>query len=215
MTDETTEAPQTTRRHWDQPTGKERAFAKYLVDLLGSRDTNGNEKTKPNRAALAALRRGLKSPGEATEMFPYVAWAFGDNMSPQREDDYLLVAALFATHQGKSKPYAKTDDVRRNSLGGSFARLRIKTESGSVEKRFVALLNASREELTTHLRHAISLLKAHDVDVDWAQLLHDIKGWEWPGRPVQRRWAYGYWYTDWKTENPSIQPDEEASADSE
>ena len=148
-------------------------------------------------------------------MFPYVAWAFRDDMSGQREDDYLLVAALFATHQGTGKPYPKIDDDRRNSLGGSFARLRAKAESGSIEKRFVALLNASREDVTTHLRHAITLLKAHEVNVDWAQLLHDLNGWEWSGRPVQRRWAYGYWYTDWKTEDTSTQPAEEAAADSE
>lgn len=212
MTDEVTATPLPIIHSWNQPTEKERAFVEYLVSLLGVKDANGNERTKPNRAALAALRRGLgKEPGEATEMFPYVARWFSGSMSSQREDDYLLVAGLFAAHQRTGKPYPKIDDARRNSLGGSFARLRVKTESGSVEKRFVALLNASREDLTTHLRHAIALLKANDMDVDWAQLLHDLDRWEWSGRPVQRRWAYGFWYTDWtsESESASAQPAEQ------
>jgi CRISPR system Cascade subunit CasB len=179
------------------PTDHERAFVEHLIRLLGAENPTAG--AKPDRAALAALRRGLgKEPGEAAEMFPYVIPWCG-NEPEHRQNDYFLVAALFASHQGRRGPHAAASGVQRNNLGGSFEALAKKAESGSIERRFVALLNASREDLTTHLRYAISLLKAHEIGVDWAQLLHDLRGWEWSGRPVQRRWAEGYWYADYTT----------------
>ena len=116
-------------------------------------------------------------------------------MDEYRQNDFFLVASLFALHQGRYGPHPTVSDPRRNSLGASFIVLFEKTKSDSIEKRFVALLNASREEVDEHLRHAISLLKAHNVGVDWAQLLHDLNGWGYASRSTQRRWAQGYWQT--------------------
>ena len=183
----------TDRSGWGQPTKHENDFVQQgLIRLLGGEKPAA---ANPQWAALAALRRGLgKSPGEAAEMFPYVIPWCGGEMSEYRQNDYFLVASLFALHQGRAAPHPSISDSRRNSLGGSFQLVAKKTESGSIEKRFVAMLNASREELDSHLRHAIALLKAHEIGVDWAQLLHDLKDWEWSSRPVQRRWASGFWY---------------------
>ena len=129
-------------------------------------------------------------------MFPYVIQWCGA-LSESRQNDFFLVAALFASHQGITPPHPAISDRLRNSLGASYQILSIRTESGSIEKRFVALLNASRTELDDHLRHAIKLMKANNVGVDWAQLLHDLNGWNWPSRAIQRRWASGYWYTEY------------------
>jgi CRISPR system Cascade subunit CasB len=187
------------------PTDHERAFVEHLIRLLGPEHVAPGAKadraTRADRASLAALRRGLgKEPGEAAEMFPYVIPWCG-NEPEYRQNDYFLVTALFASHQGRRGPHAGINSAQRNSLGGSFELLAKSAESGSIEKRFVALLNASREDLTSHLRYAISLLKAHEIGVDWAQLLHDLRGWEWSGRSVQRRWAEGYWYADYGNGN--------------
>lgn len=144
---------------------------------------------RDDRAALAALRRGLgKRPGEAAEMFPYVV-PFCAQLSESRQNDFFLVAALFAAHPGAPG----TQGSQRSNLGASYRTLAAKSESANVERRFVALLNASREDLDTHLRHAVSLLKAHDVTVDWAQLLRDLAGWNWESRAIQRRWSQAYW----------------------
>ena len=125
-------------------------------------------------------------------MFPYVIpWCA--HMPDYDQNNYFLVASLFALHQGRSGPHPTVTDARRNSMGASFKKLHEATKSGSIEKRFVALLNASRDELDDHLRHTVSLLKANDVGIDWAQLLHDLSGWGWVSRSVQRRWAQGYW----------------------
>lgn len=186
------------------PTDHEKRFIQRgLVLLLGG---DNPATAKPDRAALAALRRGLgKTPGEAAEMFPYVIPWCGEDMSEYRQNDFFLVAALFALHQGTTAPYPTITDARRNSLGGSFRLLKTKTERGSIEKRFVALLNASRDELDEHLRYAVSLLKAHNVGIDWAQLLHDLSDWNRSSRLVQRRWAYGFWYTEYSNQ-PATPP---------
>lgn len=208
------------RQDRNLPTKHEADFAQYLVGLLGAR---GNTSTaKPDRAALAALRRGLgKTPGEAPEMFPYIIPRCS-GLGEFRQNDFFLVAALFASHQGIAAPFPAVTDARRNSLGGSFRLLAERTNSGSIEKhsgsiekRFIALLDASRDELAEHLRHSASLLKAHSVGIDWAQLLHDLNGWDWPSRSVQRRWAYGYWYTSAPPEESNVRPEASATPNSQ
>lgn len=173
----------------------EHRFIAYLAGLAGKtlsgdeRKENGKEK---NLAALAALRRGLgKQPGEAAEMFPYVMPFIGDRLPQRRQEDYFLVAALFAAHQ---LIWPHVDDQHQpTNLGASFRRLHAAFESGSIEQRFAALLNADRADLPEHLRHAITLLRAHDVPVDWLQLLRDLAWWDAERRGVQRAWARAYW----------------------
>jgi CRISPR system Cascade subunit CasB len=123
-------------------------------------------------------------------MFPYVVPWLGDDMAAARQNDYFLVASLFAAHQG-SWP---ADKGTPSNLGASFRLLAAKTDSGSIEKRFAALLSAGREDLPEHLRHGVSLLRAHEVPVDWARLLHDLRGWNWESRSVQRAWAQAFWH---------------------
>lgn len=172
------------------PLDREHAFTDYLANLV----------KQENRAALAALRRGLgKTPGEAAEMYPYVMPFIGDTLSLRRQNDFFLVASLFATHQigWPGSPNEK----RGTNLGASFRRLRAAVDSASIEKRFVALLNAEREDLPDHLRHAISLLKAHEIPVDWFQLLRDLAGWEWESHSIQRAWSLAFWRDESPTES--------------
>jgi CRISPR system Cascade subunit CasB len=176
------------------PTDRDRDFITFLAALAG-KDSTGQERgeKQKNLAALAALRRGLgKRPGEAAAMFPYVV-PFVPDLS-RRPEDYFLVASLFASHQ-LFWPHP-ADPHELTNLGASFHWLRSKVDSGSIEKRFVALLDAPREDLPEHLRHAVSLLKAHDVPLDWLQLLLDVHGWDWESRSVQYAWARAYWRVD-------------------
>jgi len=158
-----------------EPTDHERSFTDWLHTLT----------QKEDRAALAALRRGLgKPPGDAPEMHRFILRWLPGNTNPWQEEPYYLVASLFAFHQKA---------MRGGNLGASFSRLARAVESDSTEKRFVALLNCHRDDLPNHLRHAVGLLKSKEVPIDWAQLLHDIKGWDWESRTVQRDWARGFW----------------------
>lgn len=158
-----------------RPNEHQLRFVQYLCGLAEAE----------NRAALAALRRGLgKPPGTTPEMFRYVEpWL----PSSYGGEDHYLVAALFALHP------ASTDS---GNLGTTFAQVRHArggTEAeDSLEKRFVALLNSHQDDLPDHLRHAVSLARGH-APVNYAQLLADLAYWDHPDRFVQRQWARAYW----------------------
>lgn len=175
------------------PSSAERAFARYLEGLHERED----------RAALAALRRGLgKRPGEAAEMHPYVVpWLPPDAM-PGQEETYYLIASLFAWHPTGWPAGAHPREA--TNLGASFARLAQRAESGSLEGRFVALLNCHQEDLPAHLRRAVGLLKSKEIPVDWAQLLSDVRSWGWESRSVQLEWARAFW--GGRRESPPSQP---------
>ena len=139
---------------------------------------------RDDRAILAHFRRGLgKEPGTATEMFPYIAPFTNDIKKRSQENAYFLVASMIGLYH-KAKKTA-------GNLGDSIWLM--KDESGSIEKRFVALLNADEEDLPQHLRQIISLLKSKEKPINWLQLLKDIKFWSHENRSVQRNWAYGFW----------------------
>jgi CRISPR type I-E-associated protein CasB/Cse2 len=83
-------------------------------------------------------------------------------------------------------------------------------EDAGVERRFAALLDASREALPHHLRHLVRLLddRAPEAGIDYRQLAIDITKWDDPDRNVQVRWARGFW--SWRpgdaTENTGAVP---------
>lgn len=168
---------------------------------------------RKDRAALAALRQGLgRSPWEVGSSHEVVVPRLPrSDLREADEEAYYHVAALFAFYpttdwigagadaadagdSATTRPAAR--EIR--NLGVSFRQLARKTGSESIGARFVALLSASREEqeLQDHLRHAVGLLRAHEIPIDWAQLLHDVLGWERDRTPVQRAWARAFWRSD-------------------
>lgn len=152
------------------------AFIAFLIQLRDSK----------RRAPLAALRRGLGRPlGTAIEMYPYVI-PFIDGLSGWREDAYFLVAALFALHPAPGG---------NGSFGKTVARIRSVRTAGheSLEKRFLALLDADTEQLPNVLRQMISLARSAEVPVDWSRLLSDLSAWDHPDRYVQQGWARSYY----------------------
>ncbi len=154
------------------------SFIAYLESVL----------KRDDRAILAHLRRGLgKEAGTAMEMFPYIA-RFTNNFYRNEENAYFLVASLFGLYPIYSW---KSDEKGRNNLGKSMSFL--KDDSGSIEKRFVALLNSDEEDLPNHLRQIISLLKSKDAPINWHKLLRGIKQWNRSDRRIQREWAKGFW----------------------
>lgn len=160
-------------------------FIKYLESLAATED----------RAALAELRRSLgQPPGLAAAAYRHV---YQFNPSPYDEAAYALVAGLFALHPQSWQP--AEGETSKNNFGASLARLKKRveenrrTEDKGTERRVVALLNSHVDELPEHLRHAVSLCKAHDVPVDWRALLADLRHWSHEDRYVQRQWARAFW----------------------
>ncbi len=201
-----------------------RPFVEYLERLAGveasENDVEADESARAsggeiNRAALARLRRTLgKSIDEATEAYPYVVrWA--DDASGWREECYYLVAALFAFYPQQSWHHAAELRARERNFGASFLRLEEEMRAGdssaeagttrlqNLERRFSSLLVSRREDLPERLRYAVSLLKAHDIPIDWVQLLRDL--WRWKrgedapaswrehSSTTQRDWAKSFW----------------------
>lgn len=141
---------------------------------------------RQDRAALAHLRRGLgQRPGESMEMYPYVGRFITEKTNESHDRAVFLTSALFADYA----------DATQNvgDLGRSVKL--IADTSDSIERRFVALLDAEADDLHYYLRQMIGLLKAKSIAVNWNQLFNDIRDWGKPSRSVQRRWARSFWGT--------------------
>lgn len=139
-------------------------------------------KMQGNRASLAALRRGLSAPDSAEvlrEVLPYISTQYS-----HEESMYILVAALFASH---------SEEVAGRSLGVAMRMVNESTESDSIEKRFVALLDADREQVPIHLRHAIQLCQSRQIGLDYNLLLRHMLQWNAPRRWTQLQWAREFW----------------------
>jgi len=164
----------------EERTTQEDRYAAYLVDLAGK-----------DRGALAALRRGLgREPGEVAEVHPYVVPWLPKGARRDVEDAYYLVASLFASHP---MHWHRTEEGGRHTFGASLERLARQSGSAGVEPRLIAILNSPREDLPNRLRQAVGLLKTHEIPVDWARLLKDLRHWDSDQRWVQRNWAADFW----------------------
>lgn len=114
--------------------------------------------------ALAALRRGLgKPPGAVPITHRYVVPFIRRDAHRSEEDAHYLVASLFAAwYQGRKKLVPSMA-----SYGEAMRSLMHERESGSVEKRFEAILGSDRERVHEMLRHGISLLSSQDIPLNW------------------------------------------------
>jgi CRISPR system Cascade subunit CasB len=155
------------------PSEQEKAFASYLGGLARSGGTR----------VLASLARAGTEGGGLRPLRWLGPWTV--HAGPRQAQRRLLIAGLFALHPSSG---------RTGNMGTVFAKLRhVRGSSGSLDQRFVALLEAHREDLPGHLRRAIGLARSADVAVDRAQLLADLRLWDHPRQLVQRAWAREYW----------------------
>ncbi len=93
------------------------------------------------------------------EMFPYLGRFVSYDTKPNYENTVFIVAVLFAYY-----PDAKHTS---GNLGASLQEL--KEKSNSIEKRFVALLNAEAKDLPYYLRQVTGLVKSSDIGVNTAK----------------------------------------------
>lgn len=148
-------------------------FVKHLESL---RDNN-------DRAALATLRKGLKGKPELNfDAAKYVYPWLPPNLYAVGVENAFLLGSLFALHPAKGG---------KGNMGGSVRR--IKDKSGSIEKRFSALVDSDREALPVKLRYMTTLLKSNNVPVDWLQMLKDLSSWEHQDKFVQRKWVSDFY----------------------
>lgn len=146
----------------------------------------------------ATLRRSLAfPPGSWPRAFPYVEpWVVGRR--PWDRKVAYLVAGLKATSRANTSAW---------NMGEAAYRLRIATDSGSIETRFIALLDADPDQLPHRLRQMVTLMSAHDIAPDWAALRRDLERWTHPDRFVQQRWARAFYAADARNESRSTSTD--------
>jgi len=138
------------------------------------------------RATLAALRGSLRE-GHELEGLRVVLPFLGPDAGRGAEDDAVLLAGLFALYP-ESSSLSLAEALRRvwRPTSGEPAR-------ESVEKRFQALLAANRTDLPVHLRHAVSLVAATELGIDWNDLYRAIRYWGHEDDFVRRRCARSFW----------------------
>jgi CRISPR system Cascade subunit CasB len=148
-------------------------------------------KEAEDRAALAALRRGLgQPPGHTPEMHPYVVRFLPRDAYPNswKEQSYYLAASLYGLHPEKGTG---------ENLGQHFVQTLDPNPdyNQAIERRFTALLTAHPDDLAFYLRQAISFLKSKEVKVNWHQLMRDVLAWEYSAGQarVQKQWARAFW----------------------
>lgn len=143
----------------------------------------------PNRAALAHLRRGLDASPDY--VLGRVGWLFRSVPDETHDrhalDAALLAAGLFAWTKGECR------QVPGINFGEAFGSNLNQEDKEKREKRFVDLLDTSREELAYKLRQAVSLIAKDAVGLDWTELIRHLAHWDHPDRWVQKEWARGFW----------------------
>ncbi len=154
---------------------KEQRFIEYLESLKTG---------KVWARARAALRRSLAfDPGLYPPAFPFVE-PFLDTEEGWTREAFYLVAGLYAQADGNHRE-GRTLARALANLATSNSR-----SADSVERRFLALLDADRDQIAHRLRSVVSLVEG---ELDFAQLLSDLRWWFQPERRVQARWAREYY----------------------
>lgn len=140
--------------------------------------------TRDDRASLARLRRSLDREVQSfAGAAQVIARSLPRDLPRWEEDDAYLLAGLFALAPSTSgKP-----------LAAALRRVAQVSVSTSIELRFTSLLSAGREDLTTHLRHAVTLVRGAGIDLDWKSLFADIRRWGHPEGYTQKHWASQFW----------------------
>jgi len=150
-------------------------FVDFLVSL----------KENHNRAALATLRRGLGKPLETTYcMHPYIMEWVG-NLHPEKRKMYYLVASLFAYY-----PEHTEDQVNGGDICRQIANAR---SSGTMDKRFIVLLDSDERTFAKHLQTMVGLAKSSGIKINWKRLLSDLCYWTHKDGTVKFNWSKSYW----------------------
>ena len=139
-----------------------------------------------NRAALAHLRRGLGRPaGETLVRVGHLFVAVPDAAVSVA----VLVAGLFAEHR-----LSGGEGTLGKALGLYKRNYCVTPAAGdSADRRFIHLVESDPSDLAGRVPHAVRLLAAKNVAVDYAQLLRDLRRWASDDGRVQWAWSRDYW----------------------
>lgn len=148
-----------------------------------------------DRKGFAELRRSLtQAPGHSIAAIPYVERFTLGGTTDWNRQMYYLVAGLFCAVERPIEPGSSPPPPIERDLGESMGQLYLaKEKSGSIEQRFIRLLDADGERLADRLRQTVTLLKSNDIPIGWEKLLEDLGYWRAERRSVQHRWARSFY----------------------
>lgn len=177
---------------WKEQEQKNLALAQEFV-------TDLQELNKRNTRYMALLRRNV---GETLATARDVMWFYGtlDKYRPKqdekerfKEDIFFLVATLMAFDKGALEKRSRG----KGTLGKTLGDLARNGNKEAVERRFRILIDATLDsdggEMPFRLRQMIKLALSKDAQIDWAQLLVDLRGWNAPSKYKQKQWARDFY----------------------
>lgn len=188
------------------------AIMKLQSQVTGAKAHNQG----PARARMAALRSGVgRSPDDvplawgevAQEVLPDFPpqWSYGDEATTEERAAFIALTFWALHQQSQELPMHTARMQHEYNFGHSVGRLAVAAESKSIKSRFDALLlNNHARSTHQHLRSLIQLLRAHEIQVDYAQLAEDLRDLELPRprRNVILRWGRGYAHAASRTPRP-------------
>jgi CRISPR system Cascade subunit CasB len=150
---------------------------------------------KLDRKGFAELRRSLRtSPGLDMKAVPYVETFAATEKTIWNQEMYYLIAGLFCLVERSLEQNENIPPPVQKNLGESIVELYLdKEKSGSIEQRFVRLLDADDEQLPHRLRQMITLIHSNKIAIGWEKLLGDLRFWKTDKRYVQHRWARSFY----------------------
>ena len=145
------------------------------------------EANKNNAKLRAVLRHSLAfDPGTYVPAYPYIEPFVKNEEHAWRREMHYLVAGLWALHwrEGRSG--------QQLSIGKACWKLcRERENSTSIERRFIFLIDADRDQLPHRLRQMVALLKEQPIDFD--ALLEGLLKWHYDKKPTQNRWVRDFY----------------------
>ncbi|WMC93083.1 type I-E CRISPR-associated protein Cse2/CasB [Kineothrix sp. MB12-C1] len=155
------------------------------------------------RAALSRLRNSIgRDISETVEIWPLVfeevpVEYLSKNGIPTHEENAIVTSLqLYALHQqGRSDSVHKAS---KNSIGKALHTIR-DMDNTALDRRFNSLITSGNfKELTTHLRHLISILKQEaDTKIDYAKLAEDFYWYQSSPESANRMrmcWGQDYYF---------------------
>ncbi|MHA1269853.1 MAG: type I-E CRISPR-associated protein Cse2/CasB [Candidatus Helarchaeota archaeon] len=148
------------------------------------------------RSDIAILKRACGKNLENAKKAIYIFYKKLPGVVKYRpnEEIYFLVATLYGFNK-----YSFIGD-----FGSTMRRVKIKTDTESIDSRFAALLDSDFDivnniyyggsGLSFRLRQCIRLADSKEIGVDWYELLKDLKNWDHPDNFVKKKWARSYFF---------------------
>jgi CRISPR system Cascade subunit CasB len=187
------------RKQWRRPRGELGEHVARTVGSLQARVLRTPVAVPEAVSALARLRRGIgRMPGFDYTLERYLQVP-GELLGRRPDDDTEATDAEYAAHDAVTL-YALHQQSRRErmhtdgcGLGQALAQLVHASHSPEgVRRRFAALgTGSSYHESTYHLRSLITMLREHQIPLDYGLLADDLKALRQPtGRAkVQAIWG--------------------------